>query len=463
MPLTDISWWDMMRYKSKIKPWNHQKWALKRAWKLGNALLWADVGTGKTKIGVDYALARHQRGQVNRVLVVCPLAAVGVWERAFDDHDPGNIRVISRNDVDKIADLVPLVHEVRKWSNAGKGLGVVIVTYDALSRYVTLFADSFVPDLLIVDESHYIKSYSAVRTRRTLAVARVAKYRLLLTGTPAPNGYIDLYWQVKAVHPMILPPTIKGFRDRYCTMGGYMGKEIIGYKNTRELAKRLSRVVIRVPKSVLDLPPTIDQVVPVRLDQNTRSVYDRLTRDLVAQLESGETITAPNQIVLLLRLMQLTGREEKLSVLQEIVLTEQGKLVIFAQFLEEIEKICSMLLSLDISHGVIAGGKSGRERDEVIYKFQNSPDPRVIVAQVKAGGIAVTLTAASVAIFYSLSYDAEAYEQARGRIHRGGQTETCRYIHLLAQDTIDETVYDALRKKLKTQAILGEIVRGLTK
>src|SRR5690606_11167903 len=214
--------------------------------------------------------------------------------------------------------------------------------------------------------------------------------------------------------------------------GGYMGKEIIGYKNTKKLAKELSKVVIRIPKSVMKLPPVIDQVVPVKLDKSTRTVYEALKKDLVVNLASGHTIRASNQLVLLLKLRQTTNGmvegkrlgSEKLRVLQELIQNEpdKSKVVVFCHFVQDVSRICEMLSNVGISHAVLRGGQSGAERDRIIHAFQTQHDPKVLVAQMKAGGIAVTLTAASVAIFYSLTFDAEAYEQARGRIHRGGQT-----------------------------------------
>src|SRR5690606_16819141 len=157
--------------------------------------------------------------------------------------------------------ILPLINNGRKQSRS-----VIVVTYNAMVKFVKLLSDSYVPDLFIVDESQYCRNYSATRTRRMLAVARSSAHRLLLSGTPCPNGYEDLYYQIKAVHPGVLPPTIQGFRDRYCRMGGYMGKEIKGYRNTKELAKKLSQVTIRIPKSVLDLPPVMDQIIPVKLE-----------------------------------------------------------------------------------------------------------------------------------------------------------------------------------------------------
>src|SRR5690606_32441179 len=238
-------------------------------------------------------------------------------------------------------------------------------------------------------------------------------HRLLLSGTPCPNGYHELYYQIKAVHPGVLPPTIQGFRDRYCRLGGYMGKEIVGYKNVKELAKKLAQVTIRIPKSVLDLPPVMDQIIPVKLEPKAMKIYKKLEKEMVVDIESeGKEIKAEHHLVKLLRLQQITGgmleghnvSNAKLNVLKDIVQQETGKLVIFVQFVQEIRRITEMLSKLGISHDVIRGGKTGTQRDRIIEDFQTKPDPRVLVTQIQAGGVAITLTAASVAIFYSLNY-----------------------------------------------------------
>src|SRR5690606_1973276 len=130
-----------------------------------------------------------------------------------------------------------------------------------------------------------------------------------------------------------------------------MGKEIVGYRNVKELAKRLSRVVIRIPKSVLDLPPVIDQVVPVKLEPFTRGLYEQLKQNLVVELGPDRKITTPNQLALLTRLMQLTGGvldneivgSEKLDILQELIESEPGKVVVFCHFLQDIERISQRL------------------------------------------------------------------------------------------------------------------------
>lgn len=461
-----------MRYKSKIKPWKHQSLALKQVIKRKSALVWGDVGVGKTKIITDYCIARYQNGDVKRVLIVGPLASVGVWKSELAKHQPPNTMVVTRNDVEQLSELVSGIHMARDWSRSNGALSVVILTYEALTRYAKILGDSYVPDLFIIDESHYIKHYSATRTRRALSVARKSKYVVEASGTPCANGYEELYYQVQAIRPGLLGATFQDFKDQYCVTGGYMGQEIIGYRNRKKLARKLSEVVVRIPKSVLKLPPSIDQVVPVKLDANARSVYDRLKKDLVVELGNGQSIEAPNQLTLLLRLLQVAGgfyegvkvgQARKLQVLTELAASETEKFIVSAHFQQEISAIQQALVKKGIPSAILRGGTSGKERDKIIETFQTTDKLQALVVQPKAAGISVTLTAAHTMYLYSLTHDPEPYEQVKGRIERGGQLNSCRYIHLAAEDTIDEEVIQAVRSKLSRQEVLGRVVRRLTR
>lgn len=456
-----------MKFKPVLPLWPHQKEAVKRLWREGSLLLWHDVGTGKTRTAVTYADARVQAGQVYRVLVVGPLAAIGVWEDEFRAHGWQNI--LTRNDVDRLADL-PKRAEKLPCPCA------VIVTYQSINKTIKFWCDKWRPDLVIIDESQAMRHYRSQRTRRLLALARSAPYRVLLSGTPAPNGYVDLFWQAHAIQPGALAANMNEFRSQFCIMGGYYDKEIVGYRNERVLAERVAKIAHRAEKSLLRLPPVIDQTVPVALDDKALRAYRSLRDELVWELEDGQAIDAPNQLVLLTRLLQLTGgfldgqpigQQPKLQALEDLVQSyPQGeKLVVFAHYLPEIKAIVERLQKLlgRTAVGAITGSVTGKDRDALIRRFQNESDPSVLVIQTQAGGISITLTAASTAIFYSLDYNSETYEQARGRIHRGGQQRTCHYIHLLARDTIDETVYRAVQSKVSRQQALGMLVKALTR
>lgn len=453
-----------MRYRPRVKPWPHQADALKRLWKMGSAILWFKVRTGKTKIVVDYASVRYLAGQVRKVVVVSPPAPVGVWENHIREHVPTNIpvHVRSRNDWTKLAEIVPAISELEK----AEGLSFLIVTYDALSRYAKALAN-FQPDLLVFDESHYIKSYKATRTKRAIYLSRHATYVLCLSGTPAPNGHIDLYWQAKAVNPLALPATMKEFKDTYCVMDWW--GNVKTYRNEEDLAKRLARITLRA-ESPLKLPPTIDHEVPVVLSSQTRKAYDELRKEFVLSVQEGKYIEANNPLTLLLRLSQLVGGyvdgepfgQEKMKALLELLESEEEKVVIWCRFLPEIRGILQSLKNLGKTYTYITGSTPGKERTIRISQFQNKDDPQILVCQTQALSVGVDLTAASTSIFYSLDWNSETYEQARGRIHGPKQTKTCHYVHLLARDTVDETIYSALTRKINRQQMLAEVVEVLS-
>lgn len=453
------------RYRPQIRPWPHQATGLKRLWRMGSALLWWDTGTGKTKTVCDYAYARHIAGHVDRVLVVCPLAAVGVWENGIREQLPQS-SVASRNDWARLSDLQEAVHTLKQ--NPTKPQWV-IVTYNALNDWSKFLVEQFQPDLVVYDESHYLKNFSSTRTRRATYIARNTTYVLCLSATPAPNGHRDLYYQVKMVNPTVLPPTMQEFRDKYCVMGGYMGKEIVGYKNTKHLAKRLSRVTIRERKTLLNLPPEVDHVVPVALTARERRVYDNMQKEMVVTLQDRETI-ANNALTMQLRLSQIAGGfldgqpvgSSKLKVLSSLVESLEGqKAIVWALFRDEIDAISKELDKLKVSYNVITGDVTGRARTKAIDSFQNQKNPQILVCQVAAMGVGVALTAASIAIYYSFDWKADVYEQTRGRIARPGQKHTCLYVHLLARDTIDEIKYEVVQGKMGTQQALGHMIRRL--
>lgn len=164
----------------------------------------------------------------------------------------------------------------------------------------------------------------------------------------------------------------------------------------------------------------------------------------------------------MLRLQQVTGgfirddkggpvqqvSKAKLMALEEIiddVLGEGKKLVIFARFVPEIDAISKLLAEKGIKHSVISG--EIKNRSEQVQQFQENPEVKVFVGQIQTTGLGITLTAAYTAIFYSMDFNYANYSQARARIHRIGQRNTCTYIHLVAKDTIDEKVLKTLQRK----------------
>lgn len=148
--------------------------------------------------------------------------------------------------------------------------------------------------------------------------------------------------------------------------------------------------------------------------------------------------------------------DDKMQVLKEFMedLPDGKKVVIFCRFLPEIDAIVTMLNEMEIPAASITGATSGQARSDLIDAFQEMEEPRVLVIQTQTGGLGITLTRADTAIFYSYSYSFADYEQARARIHRIGQTNKVTYIHIVARNTVDEAVIDALHFKKRLADIV---------
>jgi SNF2 family DNA or RNA helicase len=231
---------------------------------------------------------------------------------------------------------------------------------------------------------------------------------------------------------------------------------------------------VRIDEAV-DLPPYIDETRFVQLEPGAKAIYDAVDRDSSAELTAGE-VTARNVLTRLLRLSQCTGgfirpdtdekaqavSTAKLEALEDILdeCLEQGKkAVVFARFIPEIEAIEKMLRSKKISYSVIHGGIT--DRAEQVERFQTDPDCKVFLGQLQTTGMGLTLTAASVAVYYSLDYSYANYQQSRARIHRIGQTKKTLYINLIAKGTVDEKIMEALRQKDDTAKLLVDEWRKL--
>ena len=132
----------------------------------------------------------------------------------------------------------------------------------------------------------------------------------------------------------------------------------------------------------------------------------------------------------------------KLDVLEDIldtVIEEGKKVVIFARFIPEIRAIEKLLKRKQIGYALVCG--EVKDRAEQVSNFQINPDTKAFVGQLQTTGMGLTLTAASVAVFYSLDFNFANYEQSRARIHRIGQDKKCLYIHLVAKGTVDQKIY----------------------
>ena len=430
----------------------------------------AEMGTGKTLISIGIAGQLYLQKEIKKLLIVAPLSITKVWEEEFGkfaDFDY-QIKVLEGTTNKKVEALRNLF---------GNKLQVAVVNYEScwrLEKEISVWK----PDMIICDESSKIKNPQAKQSKALHRLGARSKHNIILTGTPVTNNPLDFFSQYKFLDENIFGGSYYAFRAKYAVMGGYGNYQVIGYKNLQELTEKAHSIAFRITKKeALDLPEQVSTKRFVELEPKARKKYKDLLDKSYTELENG-AVEAPNVLTKLLRLSQLTGgyiKEEnceiaeqissaKMDELEDIVdecISARKKLVVFARFIPEIDGIAQMLKSKNIQYAMIRGDVKDRAGE--VDKFQNNDAYKVFIGQLQTTGMGLTLTAADTAVFYSLSYNFADYEQAKARIHRIGQKNNCTYIHLIAKNSIDEKVMEALQKKKNIADLVVDNWRSLFK
>ncbi len=402
-------------------------------------------------------------GAIESVLVVAPTSVCPVWPKDLAEYADFRYRVgVLLGDKDK---RLRELEAVRSYPL--KGLKVAVINYESTWREGIFEAlMDWKPDMVIADESQRIKTHNAQQSKAMHQLGDIAKYKLILSGTPVQNNAIDIYSQYRFLDPAVFGTNYFAFRGRYAIMGGFNQRQIIGYRDLDALIKKEFSIAYRVTKEeALDLPEQTFITRNIPLQGKARKLYDTIKRDSFAELESGGRITAPTVLTKLLRLQQFTGGfiqpdegvkpewvfDGKLLALEDIlddyVIGEGKKLVVFCRFRPEIDIIQALFEKKKIQYASIYGDIRIEDRGPVVHDFQTKPEIKVFLAQIDTAGLGITLTAADTCVYYSKNFNYAAYSQSLARIHRIGQKNTCTYIDLSVEGTIDELISKALSRK----------------
>lgn len=436
--------------------------------------LFAEMGTGKTPMAIETG----RKLGACRWVVVAPLFVIGVWE-------------------DELLKWWPRAHVIDCTTGSVKSRAKRYVEGTQFSHVVFLVGwesywreplrkaidQTFPPDMIVYDECHKLAGRS---TKQSLFAARLAKptpvreaiaHRLGLSGTPAPNGPHDYYPVFRALNPEVFGPRWYGFREMYCKMGGYMGYQIVGYRNIGALENLVHHHAFRITKDeALDLPPQVDVPVPVKLEPKLAAFYRRLRAKAIAEIETAEgkkgTVLSRIALTNILRLQQVTSGHVKTvageildvgtekidalrGLLEEAMQPEEARVVVFARFTRDVERCHEAAADYADAYRIDGSVKKKGERRQILHNFNRSKKA-VLVLQIGVGALGVDLTSAHIAIFYSPDYSLNTYLQARDRLHRHGQTKKVTYYHLIATGltddntgvpSVDQKLYEALHTK----------------
>lgn len=440
------------------------KFALERNARCG---LFLEMGTGKTRVAIETA---RRLPDAKKIVVVAPLSAAGVWRREVRKWAPEAATVSCTTG--SIAKRAAKLKRVRLREYTRRVF--VIVGYESFWRE-PLRSEllKYHAALYIYDEAHRLKGRGTKQSRFAHTIANEDRRHILaLTGTPMPNGLEDAFSVFKSIDPTVLGTRWIDFEDRYVIRGGFQRYQIIGYRNEAELAAKIALHSFRITKAeAFDLPEQVDVQVPVIISAKARAIYNKLRKEAIAEIDGFQGKgTAISRIVLtnVIRLQQVasgfvkvedgrildfdTAKQDALTDLLRDAIPSAQRVVVFCRFTHDVDAVLDAVARLrGVESYQIDGRVKPKQREAQIRDFRRKNKPAVLVGQIQVTSHAIDLTCAHVGVFYSRDYSLLHYDQARGRLHRHGQKEKVTYYHLVAAQTIDAKILQALVKKDELQ------------
>lgn len=436
-----------------IKLWDHQIRAISLAQQMRGQVFDHDMGTGKTRSAVAFCRSIVKPENLS-IVVTCPLSMVPAWAAEFS-YARYEIRTIWGNATKHVKKLVD-------WQDKP---GVLILNHHSLHHpKVVNFLLKRKIHVLIVDESHRFKNPDSSWSKNLQTISDRSGYRILLTGTFAPNDEFDIYQQIRIVNPTVFPYGPFVFRKRFWEKrvvekksGGSFPVYRLKPDAKERIKSAIAPLVHTVKKSeVLELPPLITTQRVCELGAAARAQYSKLEEELIAEIK-GEKFSVSSALAKVGYLQQMLAIEfkEKFDLLSEVldeINTKEHKVIIWSHYIASLDAIRDLVAKRKLGYCEIRGGQKPINRQIAIEKFQGDNDTRICIANPQAGGVGIDLTAASYMIYFARGYNFENYAQSQARNYRKGSErhEKITEVILLAQNTIDQTIDNALNKKADT-------------
>ena len=459
-----------MAFQPKIPLHNYQIFAKDFMLQHPYCGLFLKMGLGKTSIVLEglYELNPH-----GHVLIIAPKTIarctwaneIKKWNIPFRTqsllvNEKG--KKLSKKKREEIFDTIPTAPPT-----------VYFINRDLISKLVDYFPkEKWCFPIVIIDESQSFKSYGATRFKK-LASVRPYIFRLVeLTGSPAPNGLMDLWSQIYLLDMGArLGKNITAYRDVYFNPGlvvnGYPVEWIPKINAKENIYDRIGDITISMENKYIKLPELTFNDIYVELDEPERKRYKEFSKTYILDLENGDQIEAANSAVLQAKLSQMASgaiytkqgsheyeivHEHKLEICEYIINDTADNVLIAYHFQSDKE----MLLNYFKEHDIEAVVFDGTPEMESAW---NQKQIKVMLVQPASCGFGLNLQdGGATLIWYTLPWSLEHYEQMNARIYRQGQTQPCVIHHLMTKHTVDTRILKAIQKKdLSQQELMGAI------
>lgn len=469
------------RYPFKLAPLPHQIENLTRyrheQW---HSWRW-DTGTGKTYVGLHNAALLWLENKVDLLLVIAPNHLHVVWrdeaEKHLPDLIPTELFTFHSNKSDKA--LLKGLESLR--DHRGRQLTIITMNVEALSTKrgqsyaYTALKLAQGRAMMLIDESHKIKTPGSARTKAAIKLGELAAYRRTLTATPMDAGYEDLYSQYKFLSKDIIGlRSMTGFRAEYCIERRFEHySTIVGYRNVDQLLARIAPYTsYALKEQVLTglhkrMPPVR---VPVEVSAEQKRIYNELREDFLTTLPDSlpDDITPEERIVVaeqamtrLLRLQQILSgylplpegdvhvfeNIPRIEVLFELIESANSKVLVWSRFRPDVKRIAAEATKRGVPFVNFFGETKEAEREHVYHSFKSDKNIRLFNATGATGGAGLTLIEAPASVYYSHTWSSIEREQTEGRNHRHGQLEPVTWYDLEVPKSMDTRILNRVTKE----------------
>lgn len=476
-----------------------------------NSCNFAVPGAGKTSIVYGaYAylrsLPKEDPQHVSKLLVVGPLSSFAPWENEFSEcfgHKPNSFRMSGNSDISVKQKLEHLY--------SPNSPELTLIFHGGVDRFQNDLIDFLKRNktMVVVDEAHRIKNPEGVSGRSVTEISKEAVSRVILTGTPVPNGYQDIFNLFKFIYPFKFKEILK---FHYHNLEDMTKNNSPESDRVQELKNNISPYFIRIKKKDLKLPPIEEKYIPVEMDSHQREIYDFIESQYLPHFKENNSATVKDILnrAKLIRLRQastnpsllsrslrdslenneLTGEFDPnaifttdtdefvndseffnkiinyptvetpkkfssiLSLLIEEIFPEKGKVIIWTIFIQNAKELQSYLNLNGIESKLLIGEIPQEEREETIETFNNplNNDFKVIIANPFSVAESISLhKGCHNAIYLERDYNCSNFIQSKDRIHRVGldENQLTKYFYIISKDSIDEVINDRLRLKIE--------------
>lgn len=443
-----------------MKLWNHQRKAAEFILSRQNAIIYADMGTGKTGAAIS---ALVQSG-AKKAVIVCPPRVIMTWEdqlRLWGYAGPVT-PLTQPSTIKRMAALADAPPE-----------GVVLINYQGYWRDPLFDALRYWgAEVVIYDEVHNLKAPGSKQSRKANTWFAQFGMHVGLTGTLIANGRQDIYGQARAVRPDLFGTNYNNFVNKYLIMGGYENRQVIGYRNSDDYERRLNEFVMTVDNTdLIDLPDVVVQDWTVRMMPKTKKAAKEVKEEMITETEAG-FITASNVLVKSTRLRQLASGIASVDG-GGAVMTDTSKVEAALEWLDGVGPHPTIVWINYVAEGEElhrAASKAGYRISRVFaqhdeYRAWVNGDTDVLIISIQAGAEGLNdMVRSRHVLYFSPTYSLIKYEQSFKRTHRPGAdlNHKVHYTRLVAEGSIEKGIYKALSEKRNMAIEVFNMIRNST-